>query len=339
MSLNMALTGELKDIRQLRRKLSSYTEPILRRSLFELFITVVLFCFFWILSYQFFSISSFLMFVFSLPAGVFLTRLFIIQHDCGHGSFFKNKKMNDYVGRVIGVVTLTPYYVWKKNHAVHHATSGNLDKRGVGDVNTLTTTEYWMLNFSGRLAYKIYRNPFIMFGIGPAYMFLIRHRIPYGFRQGTVKYWFSAISFNLVICLLLILLISKMGFTPFLLVHALVILIAASIGLWLFYVQHQFENVFWKRQENWEFDRAAIYGSSYYTLPPLLMWLTGNIGIHHVHHLNSRIPFYRLSEVLDNHQELTNINRITLKESVKCLKYRLFCEKSEKLINYDEVNL
>ena len=156
----MALTGELKDIRQLRRKLSSYTEPILRRSLFELFITVVLFCFFWILSYQFFSISSFLMFVFSLPAGVFLTRLFIIQHDCGHGSFFKNKKMNDYVGRVIGVVTLTPYYVWKKNHAVHHATSGNLDKRGVGDVNTLTTTEYWMLNFSGRLAYKIYRNPF-----------------------------------------------------------------------------------------------------------------------------------------------------------------------------------
>ena len=130
-----------------------------------------------------------------------------------------------------------------------------------------------------------------------------------------------------------------MGFTPFLLVHALVILIAASIGLWLFYVQHQFENVFWKRQENWEFDRAGIYGSSYYTLPPLLMWLTGNIGIHHVHHLNSRIPFYRLSEVLDNHQELTNINRITLKESVKCLKYRLFCEKSEKLINYDEVNL
>ena len=149
-----------------------------------------------------------------------------------------------------------------------------------------------------------------MFGIGPAYMFFIRHRLPYGFRQGGVKYWFSTVSFNLVTCLFLISFISTIGLMPFLLVHALVILIAASIGVWLFYIQHQFEYVTWTNNDKWEFETAAIYGSSYYRLPPFLMWLTANIGIHHVHHLNSRIPFYRLSEALADHHELKTINEI-----------------------------
>ncbi len=335
----MTVAEEIIDIEVLRKRLLYYTKPNIRQSLFELFITVLLFCFFWALSYGLFFVNPLLTFVFSLPAGLFLTRLFIIQHDCGHGSFFRNRKLNDNVGRVIGVITLTPYYVWKNNHAIHHATSGNLDKRGVGDINTLTVDEYRILKLSGRLAYKIYRNPFVMFGIGPAYMFFIRHRLPYGFRQGGVKYWFSTVSFNLVTCLFLISFISTIGLMPFLLVHALVILIAASIGVWLFYIQHQFEYVTWTNNDKWEFETAAIYGSSYYRLPPFLMWLTANIGIHHVHHLNSRIPFYRLSEALDDHHELKTINEISFKDSIKCFKYRLFCEKNKKLINYEEANL
>ncbi len=268
-----------------------------------------------------------------LAAGL-MVRLFMIQHDCGHDAMFTSRRANAWVGRVLGVVTLTPYDFWRHSHALHHAGSGNLDRRGIGDIDTLTVREYSERSTFGRFCYRAYRHPLVMFGIGPAYLFIFRQRLPFGAMTSGTMPWASTMLTNLGIVSLSALLIYALGFGGFLAIHLPVVLMGASIGVWLFYVQHQFERTSWEHGHQWTHQEAALHGSSFYDLPRPLMWLTGNIGIHHLHHLSSRIPFYRLPEVLIDHPELKDIGRITLWQSLKCVRLTLWDEERKCLVPF-----
>jgi omega-6 fatty acid desaturase (delta-12 desaturase) len=301
--------------------------------------TAVPFVLLWALAWAALSVSYWLTLAIAVPAAGFLVRLFMIQHDCGHGAFFRKRTTNDWVGRIIGVVTLTPYDVWRRNHAIHHASSGNLDERGTGDIETLTVREYRALPGWRKLAYRLYRNPIVMFGIGPGYLFLLQHRIPVGLMTAGWQYWASAFATNLGIAAIILAMIWLVGIEPFLLVHLPIVLLASSIGVWLFYVQHQFEETHWDGASDWNVHDAALYGSSHYDLPGVLRWFTANIGVHHVHHLLSRIPYYRLPQVLADFPELANVRRVTLWESFKCVRLRLWDENKRRLVSFREARL
>ena len=272
----------------------------------------------------------------ALPVGGLIVRIFIIQHDCGHGSFFSSKRVNDWCGRLLSVFTLTPYDPWKRGHALHHAGSGNLDRRGIGDdILTLTVTEYEALSRFRKLKYRLYRHPVILFGVGPAFVFILQHRLPWGnTKQLRTKHWISTLATNAGLFVLYGTLIWTLGAGPALLVIVPSVLIGASIGVWMFYIQHQFEDTQWERNPEWSRESAALYGSSYYDLPAPLMWITGNIGIHHVHHLSSRIPFYHLKKTLKTHPELKSIARLTLWQSLKCVNLHLWCEQTKKMVSF-----
>lgn len=272
-----------------------------------------------------------------LPAAGLLVRLFMIQHDCGHGSFFPGRQANDWTGRLIGVLTLTPYDHWRRAHAVHHASSGNLDRRGIGDVDTLTTTEYLGLSWLRRLYYRVYRHPLVMFGFAPFYLFVLNNRLPFGFMRKGWMPWASTMATNAGLLALCAGMIWMFGLAPFLFVYAPIVLLAATAGVWLFYVQHQFEDTQWEEDGDWTFPDAALHGSSHYDLPPVLRWFTANIGIHHVHHLASRIPYYRLPEVLRDHPELRDIGRLTLLESFRCVRLVLWDPSSRRLVSFREM--
>lgn len=317
------------------KTLGQYREPHHGRSLFEIAVSAIPFVALWVLSWMALSVGYWLSLLIAIPAAGFLLRLFMIQHDCGHYAFFKTRGANDWTGRILGIVTLTPYDVWRRSHAAHHATSGNLDKRGMGDIDTLTIAEYRSRSWMGRLGYRLYRNPLVMFGLGPAYLFLLRHRLPIGL-MGERQYWISAMGTNLGIALVAGAVIWLVGVGPFLMVQLPITLIAASLGVWLFYVQHQFEDTFWAEDAQWKLQDAALYGSSHYDLPHPLPWFTANIGIHHVHHLYSRIPYYRLPQVLRDHPELANIRRMTVGQSLSCLRLRLWDESRRHLVSFRE---
>jgi len=275
--------------------------------------------------------------VLAVPTAGFLVRLFMIQHDCGHGAFFRSRQANDWVGRALGVLTLTPYDFWRRTHAVHHATSGNLDRRGMGDIDTLTVREYRSLSRWGRVRYRIYRHPLVMFGLGPAYLFFLQYRLPIGLMRAGWRPWLSTMVTNLAILLLASIGIWIVGVVPFVLVHLPIMLIGASLGVWLFYVQHQFEDTFWAHDRVWSMHEAALHGSSHYDLPLVLRWFTANIGMHHIHHLCSRIPFYRLPRALRHHPDLANIGRLTLGQSLSCVRLVLWDEASRRLISFREL--
>jgi omega-6 fatty acid desaturase (delta-12 desaturase) len=245
---------------------------------------------------------------------------------------------NDWVGRVIGVLTLTPYDFWRRTHAIHHATSGHLERRGIGDVDTLTVREYLSRSFWGRLCYRVYRNPLVMFGLGPAYLFILQYRLPVGLLFNGWQPWLSTMATNVAIAAIVAVLIWFIGVWPFLLVHLPIILLAGSVGIWLFYVQHQFERTFWAHEERWSFQEAALHGSSHYDLPGILRWFTANIGVHHVHHLCSRIPCYRLPRVLREHPELCRVSRLTLLQSFQCVRLALWDESRRRLISFREID-
>jgi omega-6 fatty acid desaturase (delta-12 desaturase) len=273
----------------------------------------------------------------AVPAAGFLVRLFMIQHDCGHGSFFRHRVTNDWIGRVIGVLTLTPYDFWRRTHAAHHATSGNLERRGMGDIDTLTVREYLSLSRWGRLRYRLYRHPLVMFGLGPAYLFILQHRLPVGLMRGGWQPWLSTMATNAAIALVAAATIWAVGVGPFLLVHLPIMLIGASLGVWLFYVQHQFEATFWAHDVAWNVHEASLHGSSHYDLPIVLRWFTANIGIHHIHHLCSRIPFYRLPLALRRNPDLATVGRLTLSQSVSCVRLVLWDEAAHRLISFREL--
>jgi acyl-lipid omega-6 desaturase (Delta-12 desaturase) len=305
--------------------------------MFELVVTGGAFMLLWLLMWAALGVGYWLTLLLSVPAAGFLVRLFMIQHDCGHGSFFRRRGANDWIGRAIGTLTLTPYDVWRRSHAAHHAGSGNLERRGIGDIDTLTVREYLAMAKWGRLRYRLYRNPVIMFGLGPAYLFLIQHRLPIGLMRSGSQPWLSAMGTNAAIALGILCMVWAVGVSSFILVHLPITLLAASIGVWLFYVQHQFEDTFWAEGRAWTIRDAALQGSSHYVLPRVLSWFTANIGVHHVHHLCSRIPYYRLPSVLRDHPELAQISRLTLRQSFGCVRLVLWDEQSHRLISFREM--
>jgi acyl-lipid omega-6 desaturase (Delta-12 desaturase) len=272
----------------------------------------------------------------TVPAAGFMVRLFLIQHDCSHGAFFRHRLANDWIGRIAGVVTLTPYGLWRRTHALHHGSTGNLDRRGFGDVDTLTVAEYRARSLWGQLRYRLYRHPVVMFGVGPAYLFILQHRVPVGLMRSGWRPWASAMTTNAAIALAAGTLIWLIGVEAFLLVHLPIMLLAASIGVWLFYVQHQFEFTSWDHDDAWNLHEAALQGSSHYDLPAFLRWFTANIGVHHVHHLCSRIPYYRLPRVLHDHPELRDVGRLTLTQSFRCVRLVLWDETCRRLVSFRE---
>jgi omega-6 fatty acid desaturase (delta-12 desaturase) len=325
------------DARGLTQLLARYRAPSVTRSVTELAITAVPLVLIWALMWATLGISYGLCLLLAIPAAGLLVRLFMIQHDCGHGAFFRHRLANDWVGRVIGVLTLTPYDFWRSTHATHHSTSGNLDRRGTGDIDTLTVREYLSRSRLGRLRYRAYRHPLVMFGVGPAYLFLVQHRLPVGLmRQGWWP-WLSAMATNLGIVAIGSFMMWLVGVGPFLLVHLPITLLAASIGVWLFYVQHQFESTRWDDGGSWNQHEAALHGSSFYDLPVVLRWFTANIGMHHIHHLCCRIPYYRLPMVLRQHPDLGGIGRLTLARSLGCIRLALWDETQQRLVSFRDV--
>lgn len=325
------------DLHALVRSLARYREPSHGRSAVEVLITVVPFVGLWFLMWLSFHVGHGFYLLLALPTAGFLVRLFMIQHDCGHGSLFRHQLMNDWLGRIIGVFTLTPYDFWRRTHAAHHASSGNLDRRGIGDVDTLTVNEYLSRSRWGRLRYRMYRHPLVMFGLGPAYLFFLQQRLPIGLMRGGWKPWLSTMATNVAIVLAAAVTVRIVGLAPFLLIHLPVTLIGASLGVWLFYVQHQFEHTYWARGKAWNRHEAALYGSSHYDLPSVLRWFTANIGLHHLHHLCSRIPFYRLPLALRQHPDLADVGRLTLGQSFACVRHVLWDETSGRLITFREL--
>ena len=324
------------DARQIFRAVAMFAKPVVARSVFELIVTVVPFMLLWALACIALVKGYWLGLLLTVPAGGLLLRLFIIQHDCGHGSLFRRRSTNDWVGRALSVLTLTPYDSWKKSHAQHHATSGNLGKRGHGDVDTLTVAEYHARSPRQKLLYRLYRSPLVFFGIGPAYTFLLRHRLPLGHLNAGWRAWLATLGTNVAICAIAAIIVAQIGFVQFLVVHVPIALVAATAGIWLFYIQHQFEHTVWDADADWSFHDAALHGSSYYELPSVLKWFTGNIGIHHVHHLSSRIPFYRLPQVLRAHPELATIGHMTVGQSLATLRLRLWDKDKRRLCSFSE---
>ncbi len=300
----------------------------------EIAVTILPLIALWILMWLSLDFQYWLTLLLAVPAAGLLVRMFMIQHDCGHGSFFRHRRANDWTGRIIGVLTLTPYAFWKRTHAIHHACSGNLDRRGIGDVDTLTVAEYREKSAWRKLQYRIYRHPITLFAIGPAYLFLLQHRVPLGLMRRGWRPWLSTMGTNLSIVLMALALVWVVGFEAFLLIQLPIVLLAASLGVWLFFVQHQFEDTLWDRDQDWSWHEAALNGSSYYDLPAVLRWFTANIGMHHVHHLCGRIPFYKLPCVIRDHPELRDISRLTLLESFGCVGLTLWDEEKRRLVSF-----
>jgi omega-6 fatty acid desaturase (delta-12 desaturase) len=325
---------------QLRKALVAYQKPNVLRSAVEILLSAAPLAAIWVAAW--FAAGAGLWWaalLLAVPAAFFVVRLFMIQHDCGHRSLFKSGSLNDWLGRALGVLTLTPYDCWKHEHAIHHATSGNLDRRGAGSLVTLTVAEYAALSPLRRLGYRLYRHPLVLFVVGPFFVFFLQQRLPVGLMKHGWRPWVSAMGTNVAIALLAGATLMVGGWQSLLFFHLPAVLIAASIGVWLFFVQHQFEETHWARHAEWDAAEAAVKGSSHYDLPAPLRWLTGNIGIHHVHHLASRIPFYRLPKVLKHYPDLTGTSRISFFDSLRCVRLALWDEAERRLVSFRRARL
>lgn len=318
------------------KRLAPYRQARNGRAFFELALTVVLFAAAWAGSFALSVVAWWLAPLAMIPAAFLLVRLFIIQHDCGHGAMFSGRKLNTHIGRLLGVLTMTPYEYWRHSHAVHHAHSGNLDQRGIGDVPTLTVTEYKAKGPIGKALYRLVRHPLALFGVGPSLVFILQQRLPVMYMKKGWKYWASAMYTNLGIAVLALLIGPFIGFLTYFAIMLPIVAGAATVGVWLFYVQHQFEDTDWERTGDWAHEPIALQGSSYYALPKPLMWLTGNIGIHHVHHMSSGIPFYRLTEVMRDYPELEDTSRLTLWQSFKCARLKLWDEAGKQMVTFKQ---
>ena len=314
--------------------LAPYKGPDLRRSLFQLLTTSLLMVGLWVLMVESLSVSYWLTLLLAVPAAGLQVRLFIIQHDCGHGSFFRSARANNTVGFLIGVMLLTPYHYWRRTHAIHHATSGDLDHREYGDIKTRTVREYRALSPWRKLGYRLYRSMFVLLVVGPIFQFVLKHRFPFDAPFSWKKEWASIWGTNLALAAVVTTFAMTLGLVPFLLVWAPVFLISSAAGIWLFYVQHQFEDTYWEENEQWQYHRAGLEGSSYFDLPRVLHWFTGNIGYHHVHHLSSRIPNYRLRRCMEENEELQQVTRLTLWGSLGCARLKLWDEDGRRMIGW-----
>lgn len=328
------------DLPTLNAVLAPYREPDWRRSLWQLGSTALLFAAAWaaaLLAQQ--SGRYWLTLLLAAPAGGLMMRLFIVQHDCGHGSYFKQGWANDLVGRVLGVLTVTPYHYWRQTHALHHSTSGNLDRRGWGDINTLTVREYLSLPRRARIGYRLYRSFPVLFLFGPVFHFLIYHRwpgiVPTDWRRERLSILFT----DLALAGVLLAAHLTIGLGAFLAVHLPVLVMTTCAGVWFFYVQHQYEETYWHQEKDWDFARASLRGSSFYDLPRVLHWFTGNIGYHHIHHLNSRVPNYYLPRAMSENPVFHDVTRLTLLDSLRCARLALWDEQRGRLVSFREAGV
>ncbi len=330
----------VRDAADWKAIVQKYQQPSLPRAAWQLVNTLLPYAALWYLMFLSLSWSYWITLPLAVVAGMFLVRIFIIFHDCGHGSFFKSHLANDIFGFLTGVLTLTPYYHWRWEHSIHHASAGSLDRRGTGDVWTMTVEEYLQSSRWKRFAYKLARNPVILFGIAPICLFVFRQRF-YSPKANPREKW-SVRWMNLAILGVAALLSWVFsghrgwgyGITAYLLIQLFVVAVGGGMGIWMFYVQHQFEDVYWERDQNWDFKEAALKGSSFYKLPRILQWFSGNIGFHHIHHLSPRIPNYNLERCHKADPMFQEVKPLTFFESLKSLRYRLWDEKLGKLVGY-----
>ncbi|WP_028609333.1 fatty acid desaturase [Paenibacillus harenae] len=317
---------------QLKKTVAPFEKSDLKSSIRQLINTLAPLVLLWCAAYYSLSVSYWLTLAIGIVTSGFVIRTFIIFHDCCHGSFFNNKKANDIVGTITGVLTLVPYQQWKNSHAIHHATSSNLDKRGVGDLWILTVEEYAAASFFRRMAYRMYRHPLVMFGLGPIGVFMIQYRFN---RKGARrKEKRNTHLTNFLIVALYALLCWAIGWQAFIMVQGPIFFVSGLLGIWLFYVQHQFEDSYFENEDEWSYVKAAVDGSSYYKLPKVLQWITGNIGFHHVHHLSPKVPNYFLEQAHNATPPLHKATTINIKESLESLQFRLWDEQNKKFVSF-----
>ena len=313
---------------------NKYQESSFWKSSWQIANTFIPFLTLWVLMYFSLEFSYWITFLLSIPCGGFLVRIFIIQHDCGHGSFFKTKKVNNSVGLICSLFTWTPYYYWQRGHAIHHAHTGNLEKRGIGDIHTMTVSEYKQLSKFAQLKYRLYRNPINLFIIIPTFLFTVFYRFPTTRAKSMKKYESSIYWTNLALAVLVGGIMAVIGWKAFLLVHIPALMVSSAAGTWLFFIQHQFEDTYWAEKKDWDYTKAALDGSSYYKLPKILQWFTGNIGFHHIHHLSSRIPNYRLEQCHRENPMFWNTVVLTIKTSFKSTFLSLWDDEEHRLISF-----
>lgn len=312
-----------------------FTRPSVAYSIWQIVNSVVPYLALNYLMYLSLDVSYWLTLALSLPAAGFMSRIFILFHDCGHGSFFSSMKMNKWVGIVLGLFSYTSFHKWKRNHSIHHGTMGNLDKRGVGDVVTLTVEEYLALKPLQRLRYRIYRNPFFLLGIGGVFLFVVMNRFPSKALDRNEKIWVQIT--NLILAGIFTGLGFAIGFRELILIQLPIIYFASMAGVWLFYVQHQYEDVEWRRNEKWDYRELALSGSSFLKLPRVFQWLSGNIGFHHVHHLSPRIPNYYLEECNAATPMLAAVKPLSFRDSIRAGSLSLWDEEAGRLIGFREL--
>ena len=305
-----------------------------RKSIWQLCNSFIPFLIIWYLMILSIDVSYWVTLLLALPAAGFVVRIFIIQHDCGHGSFFKSKRANDFWGMAASIISFTPYHYWRKNHAIHHASAGKLDQRGIGDIYTMTVEEYLNQSKWGRLKYRLYRNPIILFVFIPVVLFVVLYRLPISDKKDFKKFQPSVYITSIVIALIVAGLIWLLGWQTFLMIQLPITFIASTTGTWLFYVQHQFEDTYWSESNGWDYTSAAMRGSSYYKLPKILQWFTGNIGFHHIHHLSPKIPNYLLEKCYKENPDFQKSPVLTLRSSFRSMFLRLWYEDEKKLISF-----
>ncbi|MGX4587561.1 fatty acid desaturase [Paenibacillus chitinolyticus] len=322
-------------VMNLKKDVAPYEKTDTKSSIRQIFNTIVPLLLLWYAAYASLSVSYWITLPLTLITAGFVIRTFIIFHDCCHQSFFKSRRANDILGTITGVLTLCPYEQWKYSHSVHHATSSNLDKRGTGDMWVLTVEEYAAAPWFRKAAYRIYRNPLVMFGLGPIAVFLIQYR--FNRKKAKRKERINTYVTNILIVLLYALMCWLIGWQAFVLVQAPVFFVSGLLGIWLFYVQHQFEDSYFEKEDEWSYVKAAVDGSSYYQLPKVLQWITGNIGYHHVHHLSPRVPNYHLEKAHNSTPPLQKATTITLRTSLQSLRFRLWDEKGKTFVSFKDV--
>ena len=319
------------------RILAPYRSPDTVRSIAQLVITSTCFVALWYAAYRSLAVGYWLTLLLAVPAAGFMMKMFIIQHDCGHGSFFRSRRARDWVGRAIGVLLLTPYDYWKRTHAYHHAHSGDLDFRGMGDVDTFTVAEYLSWPRSKRLKYRLYRHPLVLFGVGPIWQFIFKHRYPSDAPRNWTVAWRSVWWTNAAIAAAVVACTLAVGLQAFLLVHVPITMLATAAGVWMFYVQHQFEHTYWDRHDEWDYYDASLHGASYLVLPRPLDWLTGSIGVHHVHHMSPRIPNYRLRRAHAENPEFHEVTVVRPRDTIDLVRRALWDEEDRRLVTFREV--
>jgi len=311
-----------------------YKRPHRWKSAWQIANSLVPFFAGWYLMYLSLSWSYWLTLLLALPTAGFLVRIFIIQHDCGHHSFFKSRRANDWLGAACSLFTLTPYYLWRRTHARHHSSSGDLSHRGQGDIGVLTVDEYLARNWIGRLKYRLYRNPILMFGPGASFLFIVQHRLTLGIPKTWRRERRGVMATNAALACAVGLAWWAIGLPAFLMVHLPIVMLGSAAGTWLFFVQHQYEHAYWEPHEDWNFTASALDGSSYYRLPRVLQWFTGNIGFHHIHHLDSRIPNYNLPACYNEEPALQKAVTLDLRESLRCASLKLWDERRQRLVTF-----